>query len=157
MVSWFPEIMPEVYDRLNPTNSTSKWNFSKYTPDIVVINLFQNDSWIVNNPQNPQFIARFGTTAPTEAFIIKSYQNFIKSIRAKYPNSAIICALGNMDATRVGSAWPGYIEKAAKGLNDAKIFTHFFPYKDTPGHPKVAEQKAMADDLIEFIDKNIKW
>ena len=157
MVSWFPEIMPEVYDRLNPADSTSKWNFSKYTPDIVVVNLFQNDSWIVNNPQNPQFIARFGATAPTEAFIIESYQNFIKSIRAKYPNSSIICALGNMDATRVGSAWPGYIEKAAKGLNDAKIYTHFFPYKDTPGHPKVAEQKAMADDLIEFIDKNIKW
>ena len=157
MVSWFPEIMPEVYDRLNPADSTSKWNFSKYTPDIVVVNLFQNDSWIVNIPQNPEFIARFGTTKPSEAFIIKSYQNFIKSIRAKYPNSSIICALGSMDATRVGSAWPGYIEKAAKELNDAKIYTHFFPYKDTPGHPKVAEQKAMADDLIEFIDKNIKW
>jgi hypothetical protein len=157
MVSWFPEIMPEVYDRLNPADSTSKWDFSKYTPDIVVINLFQNDSWIVNNPQNPQFIARFGTTKPNETFIINSYKNFIKCIRAKYPNSSIICALGNMDATRVGSPWPAYIEKAAKELNDAKIYTHFFPYKDTPGHPKVAEQKAMADDLIEFIDKNIKW
>jgi hypothetical protein len=157
MVSWFPEIMPEVYDRLNPADSTSKWEFSKYTPDIVVINLFQNDSWLVNNPKHPQFIARFGTTAPTEAFIIESYRNFIKSIRSTYPTASIICALGNMDATRVGSAWPGYIEKAAKGLNDAKIYTHFFPYKDTPGHPKVAEQKVMSDDLIEFIEKNIKW
>jgi len=42
-------------------------------------------------------------------------------------------------------------------MSDSKILTHFFPYKDTPGHPKAAEQKVMADDLIVFIDKNIKW
>ena len=39
MVSWAPLIMPEMYDRTDPTDSTSKWDFSKYTPDIVVINL----------------------------------------------------------------------------------------------------------------------
>ncbi len=58
MVSWFPEIMPKIYDRLSPADLTRKWNFSKYTPDIVVINLYKNDSWLVNNPKHPQFIAR---------------------------------------------------------------------------------------------------
>jgi Carbohydrate esterase 2 N-terminal len=43
MVSWFPLIMSEMYDRLDPTDSTSKCDFTKFTPDIVVINLFQND------------------------------------------------------------------------------------------------------------------
>jgi hypothetical protein len=157
MLSWFPEIMPEIYDRLNPADPTSKWNFVNYTPDIVVVNLFQNDSWLVNNPKHPQFIARFGTTAPSESFIIESYSNFIKSIRTKYPNASIICALGSMDATRVGSPWPGYIEKAVKNMNDAKIYTCFFAYKNTSGHPKTAEQKVMADQLIDFIDKNLKW
>ncbi len=52
IVSWFPLIMPEMYDRLDPTDSASKWDFSKYTPDLVVINLLQNDSWIVNMPDN---------------------------------------------------------------------------------------------------------
>jgi hypothetical protein len=33
---------------LDPVDSTSKWDFSGYTPDVVVINLFQNDSWLVN-------------------------------------------------------------------------------------------------------------
>ena len=157
MVSWFPEIMPEIFDRINPENPNSKWDFSRYTPDIVVINLFQNDSWIVKLPDHAQFKARFGTTPPDEAFIIKSYQNFVKSIRAKYPKASIICALGSMDATKEGSKWPGYIETAVKGLNDTKIYTFFFPYKNTPGHPIIAEQKVMADDLIRFIDKNIKW
>jgi hypothetical protein len=57
----------------------------------------------------------------------------------------------------MGSPWPGYIEKAVKLLEDKNIYTHFFPYKNTDGHPKSAEQKVMADDLIQFIDKNIKW
>jgi len=157
MVSWFPIIMPEMYDRLNPEDSTSKWDFSIYTPDVVVINLFQNDMWLTANLNHPEFISRFGTTPPDESTIILSYQNFVKKIRARYPNASIICALGSMNATEKGSLWPGYIEEAVKGLNDSKMFTHFFPYKNTSGHPKVAEQKVMADDLIEFIDNNIKW
>ena len=157
MVSWFPIIMPEMYDRLNPNDPTSKWDFTKYTPDVVVINLFQNDAWLTANLQHEQFKARFGTTPPDEQTIIRSYQNFVKSIRSRYPNASIICVLGSMDATRKGSPWPGYIEKAVKNMNDSRIYTHFFPYKETPGHPKIAEQKAMADELIDFIDKNIKW
>ena len=65
--------------------------------------------------------------------------------------------LGNMDITKKGSPWPGYVEKAVSEINDPKIFTYFATYKNTYGHPKVKEQKALADGLINFIDKNIKW
>lgn len=152
MVSWFREIMPEIYDRLNPLDVSSKWNFKLYQPDIVVVNLFQNDSWLVNNPTHAQFKARFGTAKPTEAFIINAYADFLKLLRKKYPAAQIICALGNMDATRENSAWPGYIDAAASALQDTKITTHFFAYKNTPGHPKRNEQQAMAKDLISFIE-----
>jgi hypothetical protein len=37
--------MPEVYDRLARYDR----DFSKYQADIVVVNLFQNDSWIVTS------------------------------------------------------------------------------------------------------------
>ena len=40
---------------------------------------------------------------------------------------------------------------------DNKIFTFFAPYKNTPNHPKTAEQEALAKSLIDFIDQNIKW
>lgn len=157
MVSWFPITMPEMYDRTDPEDPNSKWDFSKYTPDAVVINLLQNDSWLVEKPDHPQFKARFGGTPPDESKIIQSYQSFIKSLRGKYPQASIICVLGSMDATRAGSKWPGYVKQAVKGLNDSKIYTDFFRYKNSPGHPKAAEQKVMADELIDFIDKNIKW
>ena len=156
MVSWFPLIMPEMYDRTDPEDPNSKWDFSKYTPDVVVINLLQNDSWLVNMPEHPQFKARFGSASPDESTIIQSFQNFVKEIRGKYPMASIVCVLGSMDATKAGSKWPGYVEQAVKELNDSKIYTKFFLYKDTPGHPKSAEQKVMADELIDFISKNIK-
>jgi hypothetical protein len=156
-VSWFNYVMPEIYNRTYALDSTKLWDFSKYTPEVVVVNLFQNDSWIVTHPDNEQFRARFGNAAPTPEFIIKAYADFIGKIRSKYPKATIICALGSMDATRTGSAWPGYIEKAVAGLNDKAIYTHFFPYKNTPGHPSEKEQKDMADSLTGFIEAKIKW
>lgn len=157
MLSWFPIIMPEMYDRLDPSDPNSKWDFSKFTPDVVVVNLFQNDSWLLNDPKHEQFKARIGAIRPDGNKIVNSYLELVSKIRVKYPKASIICTLGSMDATQKGSPWPGYIEKAVKLLADPKIYSHFFAYKNTPGHPKIAEQKSMADDLIDFIDKNIKW
>ena len=156
-ISWFPLIMPELYNRLNPADSESRWDFSLYTPDLVVINLFQNDSWLVEQPGFGEFKYRFGTLKPTKEFIVNSYADFVASIRKEYPETPIICMLGNMDATRAGSVWPGYVEAAVKQLNDSKIFTHFEPYKNTPGHPTIGEQQRMADGLIKFINENIQW
>lgn len=157
VISWFPLLMREMYDRTDATDSTSKWDFTKYTPDIVVINLLQNDSWLVNMPGHEQFRNRFGTKAPEKAFIIAEYRNFVAAVRAKYPSAHIICALGSMDATRKDSPWPGYVQQAIDQLHDAKIITHFFPYKNTGGHPRESEQQIMANSLIECIDKNINW
>lgn len=157
MLSWFPYVMTDIYDLTDPHDKNKKWNFNAFKPDIVVINLFQNDSWLVTKPKHPEFISKFGTEKPTDDFIIKSYEKFVKMIRAKHPNATIICALGSMDITKQGSKWPSYLQKAVANVNDKKIFTHFFPYKNTPGHPKVNEQKAMADSLIAFINENVKW
>lgn len=157
MVSWFPLIMPEMYNRTDPEDSTSQWDFNQYIPDVVVINLFQNDSWIVNQPKNEQFKHRFGATKPTPAQTIAAYKQFVQTVRSVYPKAQIICMLGNMDITRQGSPWPGYVKEAVTQLHDNKIYTYFAPYKNTPGHPKVAEQKVLADGLIKFIEEKIKW
>jgi hypothetical protein len=156
-ISWHPEIMPEIYDLINPNDEKSKWDFNKYTPDIVVVNLLQNDSYLVKFSNHEQFKKRFGTVAPTKDFIIDAYEKFIKSIRLKYPKAHIICALGSMDITKEGSIWPSYVTKAVNNLNDKKIYTHFFKFKNSDGHPKIEEQKQMADSLITFIDQTIKW
>lgn len=157
LVSWDALIMPELYYRADATDAESKWDFSRYTPDVVVINLFQNDCWITKIPDNAQFKARFGEKAPTDDQIVKAYKEFVKTIRGKYPKSQIICALGNMDAVKEGSPWPGYIQKAISQIGDKNIYVCIFPYKNTPGHPNIKEQQVMADQLIAFIDGHVKW
>lgn len=156
-ISWAPLIMPEMYNRLEPLDSNSKWDFSKFIPDLVVINLFQNDAWLTNMPNHEQFKERFGTEPPTEKFLINAYENFVGNVRKKYPKASIICMLGSMDITRGGSPWPDYVKKAVALLHDKKIYTYFAPYKNTAGHPKTAEQKKLADGLIKFINQHIKW
>jgi hypothetical protein len=157
MISWFPMIMPEMYDRLDPEDPQSKWDFSGVQPGIVVINLGQNDSWLIEDPEYPEFKHRFGNKKPTPRQIMNAYKDFVRKIRAVYPQAQIICALGSMDAVKEGSPWPGYVRTAVKEMNDPAIHTLIFPYLGKDGHPKVEDHKVMADTLIRYIDRNIKW
>lgn len=157
MVSWFPLIMPEMYDRLNPVDSLSHWDFKKVQPHVVVINLLQNDSWIVNLPDHPSFKQRFGKTQPDAKQTTDAYRDFVHKVRTAYPNAYIICALGSMDATKEGSTWPGYVTDAVQQLNDKKILTHFFPYMNKGGHPRKEDNAVMAESLIKFLKTNVVW
>ena len=156
-VSWHPIIMPELYDRLNPKDSRSKWDFSTFQPDIVVVNLFQNDTWLVNLPDNNQFKKRFGTEKPSEEFLISAYADFISNLRNYYPKANIICSLGCMDASKEGSVWRSYIESAVRKLADEKVYTHFLPYIEASAHPSIADHETMANSLSKFIEENIDW
>ena len=156
-VSWDSIIMPEMFDRLIPTDSSSKWDFSLYSPDIVVVNLFQNDSWLVNLPEHVEFKKRFGNRVPDDEFIINAYQQFIGAIRKQYPNASIICPLGCMDAVKEGSKWIDYIKSAVANLNDKKIYTNFMPYIKASTHPSIQDPQIMAKNLIPFLDEQIAW
>ena len=155
MVSWFPFTMTDIFDKTEPIYRNSYWNYNRYTPDIVVIDLFQNDSWIVNQPTHPEFKRIFGATSPDSRYIINYYKNFVHTLREKYPNAHIICTLGSMDITRPGSPWPGYIKQALLELNDRKTYSLFFPQCNSNGHPRVQHQQDMANQLIQFIDQHI--
>ncbi len=155
MVSWFNMIMPEMYDRLNPNNANSKWDFNTEQPDVVVVNLFQNDSWIVNRPDHEEFKRRFGKEKPSREKIVESYKNFIQKIRGHYPNAKIVCLLGNMDITKEGSEWPSYVSSAVENLKDENVFTCFVPFKNSKAHPSVEEHQIMAKKLTSLIKKEV--
>nr|WP_321453301.1 hypothetical protein [uncultured Carboxylicivirga sp.] len=158
LVSWDDYIMPEIYNRTNPFDENSHWDFSQWVPDIVVINLFQNDSWLVEKPEHEQFIKRFGDKKPNAKTIIKAHMDFVKSIRKEYPNAEIICSLGSMDATREGSEWPGYVKESVTKLQrkgDEKLHLMFFPHNGHPAHPTVFHDFEMADQLVDFINTEI--
>lgn len=89
--------MLDYYDQLSAAgNNDSVWHFDSWTPDVVAINLFQNDSWLIERDKRM-------SPAPSDAQIIEAYKAFVQKIRTHYPSAQIICALGSMDAVRPGS------------------------------------------------------
>lgn len=157
LISWFPLTMPEMYNRLDPNDPNSHWDFGLLTPDIVVINLFQNDSWLVEKPDFVEFKSKFGNQKPTEQQIIEAYKHFLKDVRKVYPSTPILCTLGSMDATKEGSNWPNYIRQAVDQMQDSQISVLFFPYKGTPGHPHPDDNQKMADLLTQKIKSLLNW
>ncbi len=151
MISWFDMTMPQYYYRLNPADPTSRWDFSQWTPDVVVINLFQNDSWLIER-MNP---------VPTETDIIASHKQFVSTLRSHYPRAHIFCVLGCMDATAAGSPWPSYITQATQSFkqenNDTRIYTYFFEYEGFEKHPRVRHHQQMAEELTEVIRQTVGW
>jgi hypothetical protein len=155
MISWFPFTMPDFYDQLNAVgNNDSVWDFKQWTPDVVVINLFQNDSWLVDREKRL-------SPVPDDAQRVAAYRKFVQTIRSKYPNAYIICALGSMDAVRPGSKWPGYVRAAVDQMRDenkdARIDTVVLPYTGFNGHPRIPQHQANAALLTAVIRAKMNW
>jgi len=154
MVSWFPFVMPQFYDQLNAVGrNDTRWDFSAWTPQVVVINLFQNDKWLVEEQHRL-------VPEPNDEQRVQAYVDFVSSIRKAYPQAFIVCALGSMDATKAGSKWPGYVTTAVTRLKeggDARMATLFFEFTGFGGHPRSAQHRAMAEKLTLFIRDRMQW
>ncbi len=155
MISWFNFTMPQFYDQLNAVgNNDTKWDFAQWTPEVVVINLFQNDSWLIDLRKRLQ-------PMPTDEQRVQAYKTFVKTIREKYPHAFIICALGSMDAVKKGSKWPGYISAAVKQMKqenpNEKMDTLFFDFTGYTAHPRVKQHQENAEKLTAFIKEKMGW
>lgn len=154
MISWFPFTMPDFYDQLSAVgNNDSKWDFTSWTPDVVVINLFQNDRWLIDRERRL-------SPMPTDVQRIEAYRVFVRKIRTLYPNAYIVCALGSMDAVKEGSKWPGYVRTAVEQMRqqgDQRIDTIVFPWNGFGGHPRVKQHQANAAQLTTFIRQKMGW
>lgn len=155
MASYVPFTIWDFYDQLNAVgNNDSRWDFSAWTPDVVVINLMQNDSSLIGQLHKLQ-------PEPDDEQRVASYMKFVKRIRQLYPKAYIVCALGSMDATKTGSPWPGYVKSAVDQIrfedNDARVDTLFFPFTGYSQHPRLMQHKMNADRLTSFIKMKLGW
>ncbi|UTF59546.1 GDSL-type esterase/lipase family protein [Gilvimarinus sp. DA14] len=153
MISWFDFTMPDFYDQLTADgDNDSQWDFSRWTPQVVVVNLMQNDSWLVEDRLDP---------VPSAEQRIAAYLEFLQSIHSKYPDALMVTALGSMDATAEGSPWPGYIEQATAQMRElypqGEFATVFFPFTGYGQHPRVEHNRANAELLTDLIKQKMNW
>ena len=95
--------MPELYPRTLPGRATSRWDFSRFVPDAVVINLGTND---------------FGIGDPGVAFQ-DAYTLFVRDLREHYPSARFFLAVGPMlGGAQYGRA-SGYLRSVLAARADA--------------------------------------
>jgi lysophospholipase L1-like esterase len=155
MISWFPFTMPDFYDQLNAVgNNDSKWDFSSWTPDVVVINLMQNDHWLIDDHKRL-------VPMPSDAQRVQAYRQFVQKIRALYPKAYIVCALGSMDAIAPGSRIPDLVRSAVAQIReeqkDERIDALMFEFTGYTAHPRVRHHQANAARLTAFIRQKLGW
>jgi lysophospholipase L1-like esterase len=145
------DLMPSLYPRILPYDTTTLWNPSQWVPQVVVINLGTND---------------FGSGVPDKTAFTTGYSNFVSQIRSQYPNAHIYCALGPLLYDPNLTTARDYIttvvnQRTAAG--DTKL--HFIEFPQQTGalgygedwHPSVAQHAAMAQQLINQIKADLGW
>ncbi|HVZ96249.1 MAG TPA: SGNH/GDSL hydrolase family protein [Chitinophagaceae bacterium] len=140
-----PITMPAVFDKVDMRDDSIQWNFKLYTPDIVTICLGQNDG------------------IQDSATFCSAYVNFIKTIRSRYANTAIVCLTSPMADTSLTAVLKKYISAVVATLNaggDKQVYKYFFSkqyHRGCGGHPDLAEHTLMADELTQFLKTIGNW
>ena len=137
------------WDKVNyypPFGAPTAWDFSRYTPHVVVVAIGQND-------YNPVNIMADNYDGPEAAHWRSEYRRFLMQLREKYPRAHIVCT-----TTILGhhANWDRAIDEVCQALRETDARIHHFLYTKngcgTPGHIRGSEAAVMAKELAAFID-----
>jgi lysophospholipase L1-like esterase len=141
--------LPTYYDRTLPNRADSVWDFSRFQPDAVVVNLGTND---------------FSTTDdPTAETFQGAYVMLLQHIRMKYPNAHILITNGPMlsgtDLTTVRSNLTAVVATLA----DPKVTTFEIAAQDGSDgygcdwHPSRARHEKVAELVTAALKSALGW
>jgi lysophospholipase L1-like esterase len=149
--------MSLIYDRIFPDSTNSpKWDYKKWQPDVVVINLGTND---------------FAKGIPDSIIFVNTYVNFLKRMRLYYPSATLLCIEGPMTNDTYPQGIMAFTKvknyiKASKNkmalIGDKNIHTFFPNLQEGPDygcdyHPTIKRHEKMADELSKVIKGLMKW
>lgn len=144
------KVMPYYYPHALFSGDSEMWNFNRFQPDVVCINLGTNDT-------AQQYVITLLTTALTK---------FVKTLRGYYPQAKIILLSGTMRrGQRLADLTSSLDETVAKLLDEgiSDIYRLDFTPADgslgygTGKHPSLKQHLQMADELTPFIQKIMGW
>ncbi|MFO7177790.1 MAG: SGNH/GDSL hydrolase family protein [Pseudomonadota bacterium] len=144
--------MPGYYDRTLPQQAASTWDFSRFQPHAVVINLGTNDFSTAQDPTPSQFE--------------NAYVAFLEHVREKNPDAWILCTVGpllngaDLDTAR-SSIENAVARRTQAGDAKVKAFT-LSPTDPADGygcdyHPNLTTHQKMAAALTAELEKTLGW
>jgi lysophospholipase L1-like esterase len=150
------ELMPVLFERAL-TEEAADWDFTSYTPDVVVVNLGTND---------------FAQGDPGQAFVT-GYTQFLAQIRGHYPQAYILVAQspmisddfpqGAMQRTNANGYFTAVVA-ARHAAGDARVDTLELDEQDGGNdkfgcdyHPSAVTQQKMAQKLVTKIHAITGW
>lgn len=140
--------MPVLYERIIPQEPDSRWDFTRWTPQVVVIHLGVNDVGA----------ARSGLCKDDFQLCIDSYVKLVARVRKQYPEAHIFCMIGPVlwQVDRL-TKLPLDTVEAFREKGDTRV--HYLRCDDIGGdiHPDAANQRKMADRLVKAIAAETGW
>jgi len=143
-------VMPDRYPRTLPDRAASTWDFSKFVPNAVLINLGTND------------FAQGDPGAPFQA----AYTEFVTELRGHYPAARFYLAVGTMLSGESYSKAATYLKaviaaRAAAG-DDNLVLLEFGTQDSADGlgcdyHPSLKTHQKMADKLTAALKADLAW
>lgn len=134
------------WDKLSyyPEGPYSDWDFTRFTPDIVIMATGQNDPHCEGQPDrdisDPDYRKRWKD----------KYKEITRSLMEKYPKAQFIFLL---TVLMHYPEWDKAVEEVTQELDSERV--HYFEFtrtgKATPGHPRIYEQYEMAEELTAYI------
>jgi len=138
---WVPMKAGEIWGRLYPHTNSPLANLRAWTPNVVFVNLGENDD---------SYPRAHGQPFPAD--FTDGYVALVRGIRAAYPDARIVLLRGGM----FGGAQSEPLRKAWESTTtqleatDNRI-SHFVFKHWTSTHPRVADDRIMANELIAWL------
>lgn len=136
--------MESVYDKLSyaPPFEPTEWDFSRYTPDIVIIAIGQNDA--SPDPdclKNDSYRRRWKD----------GYKKIVLDLKEKYGAKTKFILITTV--LMHDPVWDEALDEICSELDDGNITRFRFTRNGaaTPGHPRIPEQEEMACELAAYI------
>lgn len=146
-----PDCMPACYNRTLFGDSTERWDFSRYTPDVVCINLGTND---------------VSTSGCDPDRLYRAYADFLTTVRRHYPEAKIVLLTGCMLRGKSLSIVTTALDRLAREHHQAGDHEVYrFDMTSQSGslgygagwHPSLLQQQHMADELTPFLRELMGW
>ena len=145
------DCMPWQYEYTLFNDHSEKWDFSKYRPQLVCINLGTNDL------STPNFDIKL-----FEA----NYRKFMATVRSKYPEAKIVMLTGSMLGDNESSQQKEVLNRICKDMNkkgDKNVFRFDMSFQTgdlgygASWHPSKKQHQKMAGELLPFLKKLMNW